>query len=106
VWYNAGMDYQTLQARPLIDNRFQITREEWKATHRDFRGGSTRTDSATILTLIPGSGTCLVPVVVVKTLLDAFDAQTAGLLAQTRRALEFEEAARASQARRSQAEKS
>lgn len=59
------MNYETLESRPTIDGRYQLTREEWKKTHRDFRGGSTRDNTASILCLVPGSGTCLVPVHVV-----------------------------------------
>ena len=60
-------DQKTLMTRPMVRDRYQITAAEWKTVHRDFRGGSTRDDTASVMMQWDGK-TSLVPVAVVKKL--------------------------------------
>lgn len=61
------MDQKTLEARPVVNGRILITQAEWKTVHRDFRGGSTRDNTASMLCMWDGA-TCLIPVQVVRKL--------------------------------------
>ena len=64
------MDQKTLEARPVLDGRILITREEWKKVHRDFRGGSTRDDTASAMCMWDGITTLVQVRVVTQKQLD------------------------------------
>lgn len=42
-----------------------VSREEWNALHADYKTGDPRKGTAKMLTMVPGVGTCLVPVAVI-----------------------------------------